>query len=521
MFYEIFEKKWFNYKPYITYSNEEKIEVHLTLRSVFNIKLEATENIRKLRYLDVLEEKILRLVQFYLIEDIYKCENQINKLNEDIIDPDILKKIEAAGIDGTMYKITGHKKLSDNGFDHIKGLLILNELHVLQMESLKDRKHIPYISEYEKEILSEILNSLSFYIFGNYQTMESIYRRKIPIDFKYRRELKDAIEDSEIEISKVLYPEKSHIHVDYLKTEDLDLRKWKPKKWFTRRYDLFRASYDPYYFGYIFNFQALMNGFDRYSLKKQIEVGLANYCSIQIQLKALYMWLNNKKESTEYEGIIWNYRIRTLFSNKIYYDVLIAKIFLIDIKKDHFYKENILNELERKVSENIKLEKYHIENDQPFTLSMESSYYEPAKKNKEFLEEAEKVYNYKYNSLCCSIKPDHMNGDRAYIPPSEPYDPNQAELIKFLLAKHELETVEIEALLQYNRTLNKSRYENKYDKIFVKSLCAYKTSCVLLTDEEIWDAYYMLPDDYPDREKILNEIKKAKVDLDPKEINKE
>ena len=455
MFYEIFEKKWFNYKPYNTYSNEKKIDVLLTLRSVFNIKLEATENIRELRYLDVLEEKILRLVQSDLIEDIYKCENEINKLNEDITDPDILEKIETAGIDGTMHKITGHEKLSDNGFDHIKGLLLLNELHVLQMESLKDRKRIPYISEYEKKVLSEILNILSISIFDNYQKMESIYRRKIPIDFKYRRELKDAIEDSEIENSKVLGPEKSHIQVDYLKTEDLDLRKWEPKKWFTRRYDLFRASYDPYYFAYIFNFQALMNGFDRYSLKKQIEVGLANYCSIQVQLKALYMRLNEKKELTEYEEIIWNYRIRTLFSSKIYYDVLIAKIFLIDIKKDHFYKDNILNELERKVSKNIKLEKYHIENDQPFTLSLEPSYCELAMENRERLEEAEKVYNYKYNSLCCSIKPDQMSVDRAYIPPSDPYNPNQAEFIKFLLAKHELETVEIEALLQYNRTLNK------------------------------------------------------------------
>lgn len=521
MFYEIFEKKWFNFKPYNTYSNEKKIDIHLTLHSVFNIQLKATENILEVRDLDKLEGELLRLVQLDLIEDIYKCENEINKLNEDITDPDILEKIEVAGIDGTMYKITGHENISIKNFEYIKGLLLLNELYVLQMESLKGRKSIPYISECEKKVLSEILNLLSSSIINNYQKVESIHLCKIPIDFKYRREIKDAIDDSKIETFKALYPQRSHITVDYLKTEVLDLRKWEPDKWFKRRYDLFLASYDPYNFAYVFNFQALMNGFDRYSLKKQIEVGIAIYCSIQIQLKALYMELNNKKELTEYQKIIWDYRIRTLFSNKIYYDVFIAKTFLIESKKKHFYEENILNRLEKKVSKNIKLEKYHIENDQSVTLSMEPSYCELVTENKERLEEAEIAYNNKYNSLCCSIKSDPVDGNRTYIHSFDLYDSNRAELIKFLIAKHELETLEIEALLQYNKTLKKSGYENKYDNIFIESLCAYKTSCVLLTDEEIWDAYYMLPDDYPDREKIFNSIKKAKVDLDPKEIKNE
>jgi hypothetical protein len=98
---------------------------------------------------------------------------------------------------------------------------------------------------------------------------------------------------------------------------------------------------------------------------------------------------------------------------------------------------------------------------------------------------------------------------------SDPYSPKRAEFIKFLIAKHNIQTVECEALLKSIGTLR--GYEKRYEKIIIKSLCIYKTHHVLLTDEEIWNTYNMLPDDYPNKENILKEIKKAKVCLDLEE----
>jgi hypothetical protein len=111
----------------------------------------------------------------------------------------------------------------------------------------------------------------------------------------------------------------------------------------------------------------------------------------------------------------------------------------------------------------------------------------------------------------------------AYIEPTDIYDPNRAEFIEFLIAKHNIQTVECNALLKSIGTLKKyeKKDEKKYENILIRSLCVYKTHQVLLTDEEIWDAYNMLPDDYPNKEKILKEIKKAKVCLDPEQIKKE
>lgn len=127
-------------------------------------------------------------------------------------------------------------------------------------------------------------------------------------------------------------------------------------------------------------------------------------------------------------------------------------------------------------------------------------------------------HNRKCNLLSLSFAPRHMCGI-VYIPDSDPYDPERAEYIRFLLMEHNIQTVECDALLESIKTLK--GYEKRYEKIIIESLCVYKTHCVLLTDEKIWDAYSMLPNDYPDRKEILKEIKKANVCLNPEKTEKE
>jgi hypothetical protein len=251
----LFEEKYFNFDSYKTFSNEKKIDIHLKLRRVLCIQLEAVKKIEKLRSLDAYDREVFRIIQLEIRKDIDKCVNEINYLSKDITDPVILNEIEAAGIDGTIHKIIGHEKLHPNRVELIKGLLLTNELHCLQMKKLKNRKPLLFINEYENKceikILLEILNALSIMIVENYSNMYSIYE-EIPIDFKYRLELKDAIDDSQIQTSKALktgepysedtnpkkkrlykslYETRSYLTINYLKEEILDLRKLTLEEW--------------------------------------------------------------------------------------------------------------------------------------------------------------------------------------------------------------------------------------------------------------------------------------------------
>jgi hypothetical protein len=538
MFYQLFEKKYFNFNLYKTYSNEKKIDIHLKLRRTLCIQLETVKKIEKLRSLEAYEREVFRIIQLEIRKDIDKCVNEINYLREDITDPVILIEIEAAGIDGTIHETIGHGKLHPNRVELIKGLLLSNELHCLQMKRLKNRKSILFKNEYENKceikILLEILNALSNMIVGNYSDMYSFYKQ-IPIDYKYRLELKDAIDDSQIQTSKALktgepysentnpkkkrmykslYETRSYLTINYLKEEILDLRKLTLEEWSKKRYDYVFSSYSPYDLNYVFNFQALLKDFENYSLRKQVEVYLAIHSSIKVQLKALENWFKERKEFTEYENIVYNYNWRKLFSLLVYYDTQIAGLFLIKIKNENFYDKNIISELENKISEKIKLDKYYIEDNEPFKLHVNSSATKPALENKEHFIEDKRIYDEKNIELAWSFHPYYISSEKASIYPSDKYDPNRAEYIKFLLSLRELETVKIEALLEYNKKLRISKYEQRFDKIYVQSLCAYRTSKSLLTDEKIWNFYSMLPNDYPNREDIYTEIKKANVSLE-------
>lgn len=537
MFYENFKRDFSN-NVYVTNSIEEKIELHLALHRVFNRMLEVTDDIKKTKNLEILEQETLRKIQFDLIEDIYKCENEINNLSEDINDQELLDRIEAYGIDGTIHKITGSEKLHIDNVEKIKVYLFLNEVYSIEMKSLKNQKASQYINKFEKQVLRDILERLSSYIIGNYDKICFTYRYKIPYDFVYRRELKDAIEDSQLEINKALdtgtlyskkddpefyqyiYPTRSRITVDYLKDEILDLRKLKTEKWYARRYDKYLASYRPYSFGYIFNFRAILNGLHRYSYRKQLEVNLVFLRVFRAQISALDIWYDKKDTLIDYEEIIFDYMRSQLYFNYVKYSIEIASTFLYNIKKDYFYNENIIKELEEKVRKHILLDSFHLSEDS-LTLNIDLTSTLDENYEKE-LEEAKEAYNHKYNSLSCSFEPYNIYGDLykemeedlIEKPIIDHYNPDRSNFIAFLLIKHELETVEIEALLEYYRKLRGKGlpgYEKQYEKIITGSLCAYKTSQVLLTDEEIMNMYNLLPVDYPNIDKILNKIRKFKV----------
>jgi hypothetical protein len=231
----------------------------------------------------------------------------------------------------------------------------------------------------------------------------------------------------------------------------------------------------------------------------------------KIQTKAVKTWKDNKKELTEYGDLIYYYSTLEYIKQKDIWKSSALKIFLIDIIEHCFYGENVINRINKKlVAEGIDKYPFYVDRDvdkQPI-LEIEASVKEKYSNIVELYNKYKDAYNFKLKYLYCSFDPGHMCG-AAYIYPSDVHNPDRAELIRFLILKHEFETVEIKALIEYNRTLTGS--EKRYEKIFVASYCAYKTSRVLLTDGEIRDLYRKLPDDYQDKEKILNEIKKAKV----------
>jgi hypothetical protein len=519
-------------KRYSTYSIFEKIDLLITLHRAFNLMLDATRKIREIKDLDIFEEEVFNLELLNLKEDVWRCENGINHICEKTTNSYILEKVEAAQIDPMPHKITEHNPMHYSLEQSIKRLLLLINLYSLQIKELDKRKSIPEISDYEKNILTKIIESLELKIIDNYHDIHYKVRWEVSSVFRLRREIIDEIEDSEIEASKVLSSERNCVTVDYLKDEEngnIDLRKWKIKKWITKRYDMFKSQkYQFLDYRYTFNFQALRNGFNRYSFEKQIEVGLAYYKSIKIQLEALMEWRKNRQNKlTEYEELIYNYKTTMYQTSLDTWDYIILKVFFVDINSQHFYSPEKIERIWDKIQatelkvnsyNTDKINSYNIVDSEQFILKREICAEDSYKDVLINYGKFKILYNDKYKKLSLSFAPGRMSGN-AYISPSDPYDPNRAEFIKFLIAKHIIQTAESDALLESIGKLKE--YEKRYEQIIIKSLCVYKTHHILLTDEKIWDSYNMLPDDYPDRGKVHKEIKKAKICLGSEQIKKE
>ena len=341
-------------KKYITYSVFEKIDLLLALHRAFNLMLDATRKIRETKDLDIFEEEVLNLELLNLKEDVWRCENGINHICEKTTNSYILEKVEAAQIDPMPHKITDHDPIHDNLEQSIERLLLLINLYSLQIKELDKRKSIPDISDYEKNIRTRIIESLELKIIDNYHDIHYKVRWEVSSVFRLRREMIDEIEDSEIEASKVLSSERNCVTVDYLKDEEngnIDLRKWKIKKWITKRYDMFKSQKYPFLdYRYTFNFQALRNGFNRYSFEKQIEVGLAYYKSIKIQLEALMEWRKTRQNKlTEYEELIYNYKTTMYQTSLDTWDYIILQVFFVDINSQHFYSSEKIERIWDKI----------------------------------------------------------------------------------------------------------------------------------------------------------------------------
>lgn len=513
-----FEK--FITERYKTYSIYEKIDLLLALHKIFNLMLGSMEKIRKIRELDVLEEDALNLELLNLKNDIWKSENEINKIRKQITNKDILKKIENEQIDRISHEIVNQEQTHDNLVQSLKRLLLQISLYCLQIKDLNNRKSTPSICEKEQYILPEIIEVLRHKILDNYREIEYQERWVIPVDFRYRREIIDSIEDSEIEASKVIPPEMC-VTVDYLKDEkngNIDLRKWDTIKWLMKRYDMFRSPKYPFLDSeYKFNFQALLNGFNRYSYKKQIEVGLAYCNSYKIQLEALMKWRKIRLEKlTEYEELIYNCKVTKYQAYLDIWDHKILQVFFIDIIERHFYPPEMIKKIKDKIySANLRVNSYYIEVDEKLALKRKKRTKEKYNELVANYKSLKDEYQRKCKLLSFSFDPRHMSGDRFCIPASDLYDPNREEYIKFLITVHNIQTVECNALLKSIGELKGD--EKKYEKIIIESLCVYKTHHVLLTDDKIWKFFNMLPNDYPDRKGILKKIKKAKVCLDLEE----
>ena len=261
MYYRQFVSK--NQKKYDNYSIFEKTDLLLSLYRVFNLLLVSARKMRETRDLDFFEEEAWNHELHKLKEDIWRCENEIILICEDTTDTYILEKVKAAQINRMPHDRTEHEPIHDDLVQSLKRFLLSISLYSLQIKELKKRKSTPDISDYEKNILTEIVESLELKIEDNYHDIHYMERWKVPAVFRQRREIIDAIEDSEIEASEVLPPGRSCITVDYLKDEEngsVDLRKWETKKWLAKRYDMFRSPRRPFLdYGYIFNFQALIN----------------------------------------------------------------------------------------------------------------------------------------------------------------------------------------------------------------------------------------------------------------------
>lgn len=528
MFYEMIDQRIKKDIPYKLYSIDRKIDVYLNLYRVLHILLKSVEKINDVRVLDIFESEVFRLMKLEMREDIDKCENEINRLSEimefsdedidqDIVD-NLLANIEAAGIDGSYHKIIGHDKFALEDVEKIKMYLLHNELYCSQMKALKDIKNNKYISTCERKIIYYILDGLSSQIMDNYDEMEYIMQWLVQWDYRFRRELKDSIDDSNIETSKalktgnsyrktddsktksqnkILYPIRNHNTVDYLKTEVLDLRKWKKGMWLKRRYDKYFASYDPYNSDYIFNYQALYNGIYRYSYRKQIDVYLTAFRSFRIRAQALDKRIH-ENDLNVFEDHITRYYF---FKNLVEYyecEFNAINVFLTKVNNTGFYDKQLTNDLKTKISRYMYLDMYYIDSGQLNIKEQRKDLKQRVYQN--FCAEKD-GYKYNSNMLASSFDSDQ-----------NPHNPKKLEYIRLLIAKHNTETLEIEALLEYNRTLRSSKkLDSRYDKIFSKSLICKKTSEVLLTDEEIYRCYNRLPDDYPGKKDIMKLMEKSAI----------
>jgi hypothetical protein len=196
-------------------------------------------------------------------------------------------------------------------------------------------------------------------------------------------------------------PNWNFVTVDYLKREEsgnVDLRTWKTKNWLMRRYNLFKVPKHPFLDPeYIFNFQALINGFNKYSFKKQIEVGLANYNSYKIQLETLMKW-HKKRQKTlnECEKLILEYKIAKYQAMLSEWDSNTSQALINSISKD-VYSFEITCKIWTKISAANMKSYYMKEEDRYLIFMLDTNIQEKYNKIVESYKSLKEKYRIKYD----------------------------------------------------------------------------------------------------------------------------
>lgn len=458
-------------QEYDLYSPSEKIAIQFAGRRVFNLELEAIEKLRKSIKVDELEKKVLKDQQDILQREIWECDSEIYAAydNLPIDDPErdkIHKKIEAvdvaiwpyeSGIPELRVFVTKPYYESLPPQDKIKACLtrlqiLSSRLYAIEKlrKSLRSKKvkeyerlylekrwitvkegelsyrdiRQLYCAELPKEFLfldcriSQINNSISSFE----SKICDIYRTKLPKDYPFRKELLEDIQEARVYASNYLK----------LQEEELDAR---------------TLDYYPVEFLFgensrVYNFMAILNGYDTYSPKKKVEVGVAYRNVLTLQLNAIAKW-QVSKDMDECEKTISDY-VHDLIRYHIYrWDQKILSVYK-EVRPDAPYRSELRAKIE---AANIK------------------SGIMPAPLNK---------LNLIYDELAVQNK------------------------IKYKIVQRSLYSAECDMILKFFHKLS------GYDKLIAHSICAERTMLVVAVDKEIYRLYYeKLPKDYPDRKKYL------------------
>jgi hypothetical protein len=554
-------------EEYDTYSPKKKIKIQLARHSVFSLELTEIEKTQKIKKLDELERQVLQYQQNFLRKKIWVCEDKISDLLDYIPENDPFnKKIETANITIRSHATPSVKiKMTEKEFqelppqDKIRTRIMYCNLFYLEFralekrkrESLKSRKSDEYEQLYlklnrnqktdewytkekgvvdHKELcrlyreelpndylfLEHRLDNMKKFIYSSEHEILRIYREELSKNYPYRKEILEEIQIVGVMVVKVLNLESKYLPVGYLQKEKIDAR--------TDKY------IHPFFRGkdhHVFNIVVLNEGFDTYSPKKKIDVGLANHYALNLQINAIQKWRVSRKMNEFEEAISENrynelhYKLRTwdmkilniyndektfseIYDNKLIdaenYEKKLSELWdekiITDAKYQRLlseapYSDEILDEIHNKLeaaSISERLWKSEAINETSQMAEQPQSKVTEQPKSK-LATKLSKLFELPELCKNSTLELDELSPQNH---------------IKYLIVEHNLFSAECDMISKNRRKLN------EYEKIIFDSTCAHLSLSIMEFDDIIHRIFHEnLPREY--RKEILEEMKNANI----------
>ncbi len=560
-------------KEYDSYSIPKKLELQFAKRNVYNLELNAIEEIHESRKTDELEEKILKCQKNWLRKKVWLCEKEINDLfNHLPNDPykaKVYKKIKdenindwSSGVPPIKINMTNKEFHALSPQEKIKVRIMYCNLFYLEFQaldkgkskSLKSRKSNEYEQLYlklkytwnenTKEWYTDEKGVVDFnelcrlyreelpddYLFLEHRMdymkrliysieieTDEIFRKELPKNYPYRKEILEEMQMIGVKVVEVLNLGSRFLPVGYLKKEKIDARNEK--------------YINPFFRGKgpgVFNYVILNEGFHTYSPTKKIDVGLANHYVLTLQINAIQKWRVSRKmngfeevisekryNKLQYELCLWDVKILST-----YYDQeMLAKhekTFIKMINSD-YYKETFseMHNLKTLAAENYKEILLEMQNQE----ILDGKYYERL------------IYESPYSDEV--MNEIHRKIEDANIDEESGKSETMDKPPKIIIRLRDLSELCENSTLEFNKLSpqNKIKYLivkrnllsaecdmilknrgklNEYEKIVFDSKCADLSLQVVQTDDSIHRIFHEdLPGKY--RKEIFEEMKNAKI----------